>query len=165
MILGLSTAAFTLLHVAISIVGIVAGLVVVAGMLRDRFSVGWNALFLVATIATSATGFFFHSVAFGPPHVVGVISLVILAAAAFALYVRGLAGVWRTVYVASAVCAFYLNAFVGVVQAFQKLPPLQALAPTQSEPPFLAAQLVTLAIFVAAGVAAWRRFRLAAASV
>lgn len=159
MILGLSTATFTLLHVALSLIGILSGLLVLVGMFGAERRPGWTALFLLTTILTSVSGFFFPSTSFGPPHVVGVISLVVLAVALLALYVNRLAGPSRWIYVASAVLALYLNVFVGVVQAFQKLPYLQALAPTQSEPPFLYTQLAVLVIFVALGIAAVIRFR------
>jgi hypothetical protein len=158
MILGMSVETFTLLHVVISLVGILAGLVVLFGMLGGHRLPGWTALFLAATVATSATGFLFHSAAFGPPHVIGLISLVVLAVALLALYGRGLAGIWRPLYVATAVFALYLNVFVGVVQAFQKVPFLQPLAPTQSEPPFLVAQLAVLILFVVLGFLSVRRF-------
>lgn len=158
MILGMSTEAFTLLHVILSLIGIASGLVVLGGMLGAKGLPGWTALFLVSTILTSVTGFLFHSARFGPPHAVGVISLVVLAVALVALYVRRLAGRWRALYVGCAVLALYLNVFVGVVQAFQKLPPLRQLAPTQSEPPFFVAQLLVLAIFVALGIRAVARF-------
>jgi vacuolar-type H+-ATPase subunit I/STV1 len=157
MILGLSTETFTLVHVVLSLIGIVAGLVVFAEMVGGKRLDTWNGLFLVTTILTSVTGFFFHS-AFGPPRVIGIISLVLLAAALLALYGRGLAGAWRAVYVITALLALYLNVFVGVVQAFQKVPFLQALAPTQSEPPFLVAQIVVLAAFLIFGFLAFRRF-------
>jgi uncharacterized membrane protein len=159
MILGLSVAAFTTLHVIISLIAIAAGLVALAYMLKGRFPEPLTALFLVTTIATSVTGFFFHSKSFGPPHIVGVISLVILAVTVFAIYVRKLAGVWRPVYVGTAVAALYFNCFVGVVQSFQKLPPLNALAPTGTEPPFAVAQGLTLLLFIALGVLAARRRR------
>ena len=159
MILGLSTGAFTALHVAISLLAIVSGLAAAAGLVRDRRPGPWTAIFLATTIATSATGFFFHSKAIGPPHLVGVLSLVILGLAVWALYGRRLVGAWRPVYVVSAILALYLNVFVGVVQAFQKIRPLHALAPAGSEPPFLAAQLLTLVAFVARGAYALRRFR------
>jgi hypothetical protein len=158
MILGLSTATFTTVHVIISLIGIVSGIVVVLGWLGGRQSAGWAALFLATTVLTSVTGFFFHSASFGPPHVVGVISLVVLAAAILALYVFHLAGFWRWVYIVGATMALYLNAFVGVVQAFQKLPFLQPLAPTQSEPPFLIAQIAVLAIFIVLGFLSLKRF-------
>ena len=67
----------------------------------------------------------------------GAISLVVLAVALFALYGRHLAGAWRWIYVVTAILALYLNVFVGVVQAFQKVSFLQPLAPTQSELPFV----------------------------
>ena len=158
MILGLSTATFTTVHVIISLIGIVSGIVVVLGWLGGRQSAGWAALFLATTVLTSVTGFFFHSASFGPPHVVGVISLVVLAAAILALYVFHLVGFWRWVYIVGATMALYLNAFVGVVQAFQKLPFLQPLAPTQSEAPFLIAQIAVLALFVVLGFLALKRF-------
>ena len=159
MIIGLSTGSFTLLHVAISLVAILAGVVVVAAMIAGTRSRAWTALFLATTIATSVTGFMFHSQSFGPPHIIGAISLVILALAVYALYVRHLAGYWRPVYIVSAVAALYLNVFVGVVQAFQKIPLLQALAPTQTEMPFLEAQIAVLVIVAAFGLLALRRFR------
>jgi hypothetical protein len=159
MILGMSTAAFTLLHVLISLVGIAAGLVVVFGMLSGKRLPGWTAVFLVTTVLTSVTGFFFHSAKFGPPHVVGIISLVVLVPTILALYVYGLSGSWRWIYVVGAVVALYLNVFVGVVQAFQKVSFLNPLAPTGTEPPFLIAQLLVMAIFVALGILAVRRFR------
>jgi hypothetical protein len=158
MILGMSTATFTLLHVIISLVGIASGFIVLFAMIGSKKSEGWTALFLATTVLTSVTGFFFHSASFGAPHVLGVISLVVLAVALVALYGYHLAGPWRWLYVVSAALALYLNVFVGVVQAFQKLSFLQPLAPTQSEPPFLVAQLVVIAAFVALGFLAARRF-------
>lgn len=159
MMLGLSLANFTLLHVIISLVGIAAGGVVLAAMLGGRPLGTWNLVFLLTTIATSVTGFMFPFAGFGPPDVVGVISLVVLAVALFALYGRAAAGIWRAVYAATAMLALYLNVFVAVVQAFQKLKPLAALAPTQSEPPFLIAQVVVLGAFLVLGALATLRFR------
>ncbi len=158
MILGMSTATFTTLHVIISLVGILSGVVTVLGMCNGQRLPGWTGTFLLTTIATSVTGFLFHSSSFGPPHVVGVLSLVILAIALLALYVNHLAGAWRWIYVVSAVLALYLNAFVGVVQAFQKIAFLRALAPTQKEPPFLIAQLLVLAFFVVLAVICLKNF-------
>jgi hypothetical protein len=158
MIFDLKT--FTLLHVAISLVGIGSGFVVMYGLLTGRRLNGWTALFLASTVATSVTGFGFPFTHFGPPHWIGVISLVVLAVAIIARYALHLAGAWRWLYVICAVLAFYLNVFVGVVQAFQKLSFLKALAPTQSEPPFLLTQLVVLALFVALAIVAAIRFRI-----
>ena len=158
MILGLSTATFTSVHVALSLIGIVSGVIVLYGMVRATRLDGWTALFLATTVLTSVTAFFFPSTSFGPAHVVGVLSLVVLAAAIVALYFFRLAGPWRWIYIVGAVLALYLNVFVAVVQAFQKLPRLAALAPTQSEPPFLIAQLVVMAIFIVLGVVAVKRF-------
>jgi hypothetical protein len=158
MIFDLKT--FTLVHVVISLIGIASGFVVLFGLLTGRRLRGWTALFLTSTVATSVTGFGFPLTHFGAPHWVGVISLVVLAVAVFSRYIRHLAGGWRRVYVVSAALALYLNVFVGVVQAFQKLSALKALAPTQSEPPFLLTQLAVLAIFIALAVVAARRFRI-----
>jgi hypothetical protein len=158
MILGLSTSTFTTVHVIISLIGIFSGAVVVFGWLGGKQSDGWTALFLATTVLTSVTGFLFHSASFGPPHVLGVLSLVVLAGAIVALYVFHLAGSWRWVYVVCAMMALYFNVFVGVVQAFQKLPFLQPLAPTQSEPPFLIAQIAVLVIFLVLGFLSLKRF-------
>src|SRR3984957_5644315 len=144
--------------VALSLIGIVSGLVVLYGLLTGRPFGGWTALFLATTILTSVTGFPLPPFGFDPPRAVGVISLVLLALAVAALYVFRLAGAWRWVYVGSAIAALYLNVFVGVAQAFQKLPFLQPLAPTQSEPPFLVTQVAVLVIFVALGILAAIRF-------
>jgi hypothetical protein len=158
LILGMSLPTFTLVHVVLSLIGIVAGLVVLAGMLRSRRMPGWTAVFLVTTVLTSVTGFFFPFERLLPSHIVGIISLVVLAATLFALYVRRLAAAWRWVYVFTAVLALYLNVFVLVVQAFLKIPFLKALAPTQAEPPFAIAQGVVLLAFVALGILAVKSF-------
>ena len=158
MILGMSLSTFTTLHVIISLIGIVAGLVVLLGMLGGRKLDGWTAIFLATTVLTSATGFLFPFNKLLPSHVVGIISLAVLAIALLALYGLHLAGVWRWIYVAAAVLALYLNVFVGVVQAFQKLAFLQPFAPTQTEAPFIVAQVAVLAIFAALGVLAVRSF-------
>ncbi|HJT08168.1 MAG TPA: hypothetical protein VJ747_14645 [Stellaceae bacterium] len=159
MILGLSTSLFTLVHVALSLIGIFSGLFVLIGMLAAQRRPSWTALFLLSTIATSVSGFFFPSDNFGPAHIVGVLSLVVLVIALVTRYGRRLAGAARWIYVLAALLALYLNVFVGIVQAFQKLAFLQALAPTQSEPPFVYTQLVVLAIFVVLAVIAMIRFR------
>jgi hypothetical protein len=158
MILGMSIFAFTALHVVLSLIGIVTGFMVLFGMLASNRPPGWTALFLFTTTLTSVTGFLFHSTSFGPAHVLGVISLVVLAPVLLALYRYELAGSWRWIYAAGATIALYLNVFAGIAQAFQKLPFLKPLAPTQSEPPFVAAQLVVLAIFILLGIAAVKRF-------
>ena len=162
MILGMSAQAFTLLHVAISLIGILSGLVVLAAMIGGRNLAATTGLFLAATVLTSATGFLFHSAKIGPPHIVGVISLLVLAASLVALYARRLAGVWRPIYIVTAVIALYLNVFVGVVQAFGKIGFLKALAPTGSEPSFAVAQGLVLILFVVLGYLAVKRFRPAA---
>jgi hypothetical protein len=156
MILGMTT--FTFVHVLLSLIGIVSGLVVAAGLIRSEMHGGWTALFLASTIATSITGFFFPFDRFLPSHWVGVLSLILLAVALLGLYVFRLAGAWRWIYVATAMTALYFNVFVLVVQVFQKFPALHALAPTQSEPPVAIAQGVVLLLFVALGIVAARAF-------
>lgn len=159
MILGLSVANFTLLHVIISLVAIVSGLVVVFGMLRSQRMPGWTALFLLMTILTSATGFIFPIHAFTPALAVGVVSLVVLAVALIALYGKHLQGNWRWTYVVAAILALWFNVFVLIVQSFLKIAPLHALAPKGNEPPFVIAQGVVLALFVALAMFAVLRFR------
>ena len=159
MILGFSVPAFTLLHVVISLVGIGAGIVALLGMANGDRLESWTALFLLTTALTSITGFFFHSVSFGPPHVFGVATLVVMVPVLLGRYVFGLRGWWRLIYVAGAVFVLYLNAVVGVIQFFQKFSFLRALAPTQSEPPFLISQVVVLAFVVVFGIVAAIRFR------
>jgi hypothetical protein len=164
MILGLSLNAFTTLHVIITLIGILTGLIVLAELLADRYSKLWTGLFLLFTILTSVTGFFFHSKMIGPPHIVGGISLVVLAVALVALYGGKLAGAWRSAYVVTAVLALYLNVFVLVAQLFQKVPFLNTFAPTGKEPPFAVAQGIVLIAFIVLGVLAVRRFRTAKAA-
>jgi hypothetical protein len=159
MILGLSFATFTLVHVIISLAGIATGIVVLLGMLRGYMRSGWTAIFLATTLLTSLTGFLFPITVFTPALGTGVLSTIILTIALLALYVFHLEGAWRPIYVVTAVAALYLNVFVAVVQAFQKLGPLQELAPTQSEPPFLAAQGLVLALCAIAGFIALKTFR------
>lgn len=158
MILGLSTSTFTTLHVIISLIGIASGFVVLFGMFGSNKLSGWTAIFLLATILTSVTGFFFPVVGLDPARIVGIISLVVLAAAVLGLYIFGLQGAWRWIYVVGALIGFYLNCFVAVVQSFQKLAFLQPLAPTQSEPPFQIAQGIVLLLFVVFGILAIRKF-------
>jgi uncharacterized membrane protein SirB2 len=158
MILGLSVATFTTFHTVLSLVGILAGLVVLFGMFGSKRLPAWTALFLATTVLTSVTGYFFPREHILPSHIVGAISLAMLAVAIFALYSGHLAGAWRWIYVMTAVMALYLNVFVGVVQSFLKVPAVNALAPTQSEPPFLIAQAVVLLLFIVLGVVALRSF-------
>jgi hypothetical protein len=154
---------FTWVHVAISLVAIVSGLIVLYGFLTAKRMSGMTLLFLVTTIATSVTGFFFHRDHILPSQVVGAISLVLLAMATGALYVYHLHGFWRLGYVVGAVACLYLNVFVLIVQAFLKIPLLHVLAPKGSEPPFVVTQGIVLILFVVVGMFAARRFRPAAA--
>jgi hypothetical protein len=154
-----SLATFTLIHVVISLAGIGSGLVVAVGLLSAKRLDGWTAIFLATTVLTSVTGFGFPFEHLLPSHIVGGVSLLVLALAIYARYGRHLAGPWRRVYAIGAVVALYLNVFVLVVQLFRNVPALMELAPTQSEPPFAIAQLVVLALFVGLGVFAAIRFR------
>jgi hypothetical protein len=159
MILGMSTSTFTLVHVVLSLVGIGSGFVVVFGMFAGKRLNGWTALFLVSTVATSVTGFGFPIHRLGPPHYVGMLSLIVLTVAILARYAFHLTGTWRRTYVITSMIALYFNVFVGVVQAFEKVPALHAIAPKQSEPPFAITQLVVLVLFIVLTVMAARRFR------
>ena len=151
--------AFTLAHVLISLAGIASGFVVMYGLVAAKRFDFWTAFFLLTTVLTSVTGFFFPVEHFTPGHALGIVSLLVLPVAIFARYRQNLAGAWRPTYVISAVISLYLNVFVLIVQSFQKIPALAVLAPTQSEPPFLVAQVVALALFVALGIVATIRFR------
>jgi hypothetical protein len=150
---------YTIIHVIISLAGIVTGLVVLFGLLGGKRLDGWTKWFLITTVATSVTGFFFPFHGFTPAYAVGAISLVLLSLAIFARYSRQLAGAWRWLYVVCTMIALYLNVFVGVVQSFLKIDALHALAPTQTEPPFQHTQLAVLSIFVILTIVAAIRFR------
>ncbi|MCU1338311.1 MAG: hypothetical protein JWO19_3892 [Bryobacterales bacterium] len=150
--------AFTMFHVALSLVGIAAGLVVLYGLLVSKRFDGWTTLFLTTTAATSVTGFLFPFHGFTPAIGVGIISLIVLALATLARKHLRLTGGWRRTYVITSVVALYFNVFVLVVQLFQKVPSLKALAPTQSEPPFQMTQLVVLLLFALLGIGAVVKF-------
>jgi hypothetical protein len=161
MTLGLSLSAFTMLHVIISLIGIVSGIVVLFGLLGSRRMPGWTALFLLTTILTSATGFGFPFTQLLPSHMIGILSLVLLAIACIALYGMKLTGAWRWIYAVTAVIALYLNIFVLIIQGFLKIPALTALAPGNppSGPVFAVVQGLVLVVFVIVIVGTVRRFR------
>jgi hypothetical protein len=163
MMLGMSLATFTVVHVLISLVAIASGFVVVFGLLGGRRLDGLTALFLATTVLTSVTGFMFPFEKVTPGIKLGIISLAVLAITIAGRYAFHLAGAWRSIYAVGATLALYLNVFVLVVQLFEKAPALKELAPTQSEPPFLFTQLVVLAGFLALGTFATIRFRRVAA--
>jgi hypothetical protein len=151
--------AFTLFHVVLSLVGFGSGLVAAFGLILGKLLPGWTATFLSTTLLTSLTGFLFPVHHFMPSHAVGILSLIVLAPAIYALYVRRLAGAWRSIYVINAVIALYLNFFVLIAQLFGKVPALKALAPTQTEAPFKVAQLTALVAFLLLDILATRGFR------
>jgi hypothetical protein len=157
----MSLATFTALHVIISLVAILAGIIVMFGLLGSNRMQGLTGLFLLFTILTSATGFLFPFTQLLPSHMIGILSLVLLAIACIALYGMKLSGAWRAIYVVTAMLSLYLNIFVLVFQAFLKIGPLHALAPSvpPSEPPFLVIQGIVLAFFVIVIIGAARRFR------
>jgi hypothetical protein len=157
MILGMTT--LTFVHVGLSLIGILSGLIVLFGLLGAKRLNGWTALFLATTAATSLTGFLFPFHRFLPSHAIGILSLILLALATFARYGRSLAGAWRRTYVVSAMSALYFNVFVLIVQLFEKVSTLKALAPTQTEPPFKLTQLAVLVLFFVLTVFAAIRFR------
>jgi hypothetical protein len=159
MVLGMSLSTFTLVHVLISLVGIVSGLLVLYGLIKGKRFDGGTAIFLATTVLTSLTGFLFPFTHLLPSHIVGTISLLALAVAIVARYPLHLEGAWRSIYVVTAVLALYLNVFVLVVQSFLKIPAVHALAPTQKEPPFLIVQVIVMAVFVVLGIFAVKGFR------
>jgi len=157
MIFGMTS--FTFVHVVLSLVAILSGFVVMLGLLAGKRLDGWTVLFLATTVATSVTGFGFAFDHLLPSHVVGIVSLVALAVAIVARYLFDLAGAWRWIYVPGAAASLYPNVFVLIVQSFLKIPSLKMMAPTQSEPPFVVAQLVALALLVLLGIVAAVQFR------
>ena len=164
MILGMSLSTFVLVHVIISLIGIAAGFIVMFGMLGSNRMPGLTAIFLLLTILTSATGFLIPpllSEKLLPSHMIGVLSLILLAIACFALYGQKLSGSWRWIYVLTALLALYFNIFVLVIQSFLKVGPLHALAPSvpPSEPPFAIVQGIVLVFFIIMIIGAIRRFR------
>jgi len=151
--------AFTIVHVAISLAAIASGFVVLFGMISDKRLDGCTAFFLTTTVATSVTGFGFPIHGMTPGIAIGLISLLVLAVVIYARYPGRVAGIWRPVYVIGAVFAFYLNFLVLIVQSFQKVPFLHALAPNQNEPPFLVAQIVSMLAFIILSILAVLRFK------
>jgi hypothetical protein len=149
---------FTIVHVVLSLIGILSGLVVLYGLFTANRMNGWTMLFLVTTVATSVTGFGFPFQGVTPAIILGILSLIVLLAAIVARYVFHLAGSWRWIYVVGSVVALYFNVFVLVVQAFLKIPALHALAPKGSEPPFAIAQGIVLLLFIVAGTLLVKRF-------
>jgi len=161
MTLGLSLATFTLLHVVISLIAIVAGLIVMFGMLGSRPMPGLTAIFLIFTILTNVTGFGFPFEKLLPSHMIAILSLVLLAIACIALYAMGLKGAWRPIYIVTALISLYLNVFVLVIQSFLKIPALTALAPGNppSGPAFAVVQGLVLMFFAVVIIGVWRRYR------
>jgi hypothetical protein len=150
---------YTIIHTLISLVAIFTGIVVVFGMLADSRLDSWTKWFLITAVATTVTGFFFPFHGFTPAIGLGIISLPFLALTIFARYPKHLAGTWRWIYVIGAVICLYFNLFVAVVQSFEKIPALHAIAPTQIEPPFKLTQLIVLVLSILLAMVAVFRFR------
>src|SRR5437879_9453822 len=150
---------YTIIHTLISLVAIFTGVVVVFAMLAGNRVDGWTKSFLITAVATTITGFFFPFHGFTPAIGLGIISLPFLAVTIFARYAKHLAGPWRWTFVIGAVICLYFNLFVAVVQAFEKIPALHAMAPTQTEPPFKLTQLVVLLVSILLAIGAAIRFR------
>jgi hypothetical protein len=159
MVFGMSLAAYTLIHVIISLIGIGSGLIVMFGMFGSKQLDGMTALFLATTALTSLTGFGFPFEHVTPGIILGVLSLIVLAIAIPARYSFHMAGKWRSIYVITAVIALYFNCFALVGQSFLKVPALHALAPTGHEPPFAIAEGILLLLFIVAGILAGKKFR------
>jgi hypothetical protein len=154
--------AFTLFHTALSLIQLVSGIVVVFALTKSHDGGSWMPVYLVSGIATSVTGFMFPFNGFLPSHAFGVLSLILFALVLLARYRFHLAGAWRWIFTASLVFSLYLDAFVAVVQAFQKVPPLHVFAPTGTETPFAVAQGILLILFIWFGYSASRSYRPAA---
>ena len=157
MVLGMSLETFTLIHVLISLVGIASGIIVMYGLLANQRLDRWTAVFLTTTALTSLTGFLFPFKVVTPAIKLGITSLVVLAVATVTRYLLHLT--WRKTYVIAACLALYFNVFVLVVQSFEKVPSLRAIAPTQKEPPFAIAQIAVLLFFVVLATFGVKRFR------
>jgi len=157
MIMGMT--AFTFFHVVLSLLGILSGILVIFGMLGAKRMNGMTAVFLTTTVLTSVTGFLLPAHKLLPSHILGILSLIVLAIAIFARYGKHLAGGWSRTYAVMAVIALYFNVFVLVAQLFMKVPSIKALTPTQTEPPFKIAQGVVLLLFIILAVLAAKRFR------
>jgi len=153
-----ASSTFTQIHVVLSLIGIVAGLVALFGMFRNKSLNGWTLIFIVTTVATTLTGFLFPFKGFTPAIGTGIVSSVVLAVTVLARYAFNMIGAWRWIYVVTAVVSLYLNCFVLVVQGFLKVPALRALAPQGNEPAFALTQGLVLVLFVIAGFIAVRRF-------
>ena len=164
MILGMSVGTFVQVHVVISLIGIIAGLIVMFGMLGSKRQPGLTAIFLLTTILTSATGFLLPPLVSDkllPSHMIGGLSLLLLAIACIALYAMNLRGAWRWIYALTALVSLYLNVFVLIIQSFLKVPALHMLAPSvpPAEPPFAIVQGIVLVFFVIVITGVIRRYR------
>jgi hypothetical protein len=158
MVLGMSLQTVTLIHVLISLAGIASGVIVVYGFLTNKRLDAWTAVFLTTTALTSLTGFLFPFTGMTPAIKLGIISLVLLAITVVTRYPLHLA--WRKTYVIAACAALYFNVFVLVVQSFEKVPGLRAIAPTQKEPPFAIAQIAVLVLFIVVTIVSVKKFRI-----
>jgi hypothetical protein len=160
MIAGMSMPTFPWFHVLLAWAGIGSGLIVMLGLLTGKRLNGWTGTFLMTTAATSVTGFLFPFHQLLASHILGILSLLVLAGTILARYAFHLAGAWRVIYVVGATVLLYFNVMAAVAQAFLKIPAFKALAPTQKEPPFVVAQLVVLLLFNGLAILAAKRFKI-----
>jgi hypothetical protein len=157
-ILGMPLHTFTQFHVGLSLIGILAGLIVLLGMLTSKLLNAVTALFFITTVLTSLTGFLYPFHGITPGIVIGILSMVLLVTAILARYAYHFAGAWRWIYVVCSIIALWFNVFIFIVQSFEKIPAIHALAPTQTESPFKIAQLVVLLTFIVLGIRAVKKF-------
>src|SRR2546430_538474 len=150
---------YTIIHTLISLVAIFTGFVVLFGLLAGNRLDGWTKWFLITALATTVTGFFFPFQGMTPAIKLGIISSVVLVVTIYARYAKHLAGAWRWIYAVGAVLTLYFNVFVGIVQSFEKIPALNAMAPTQTEQPLKLTQLSVLGLIILLGFVGAIRFR------
>jgi hypothetical protein len=160
MVLSISAETYTFLHVMIGLVGIGLGLVVMFRILTGRRLYRLPPLFFVATLTAILTGFGFPQTCLLPTHIIGILSIVVLAVTIPACCVFHREGVWRDVFVIGSATTLYLSIFVFLMKVLLKFPALHALAPTQRQkcPPFLISQFIILALFVAVTNLAIKKF-------
>ncbi len=150
---------YTIIHTLLSLIAIFTGFVVLFGLFAGKRLDGWTKWFLITAVATTLTGFFFPFNGITPAIKLGIISSVVMVVTIYARYGKHLAGAWRWIYAVGAVLTLYFNVFVAVVQSFEKIPALNAMAPTQTEQPFKLTQLSVLVLFIVLGFVAAIRFR------
>lgn len=144
------------IHTAISLVALAAGL---WALLRDKAILpgsGLGKVYIWATVLTCLTGFgIFQHGGFGPPHVLGIVTLLVLGVAAVARRWFGRAGPYVETLAYS--LTFFFHFIPGVNETFTRVP---VGAPLLSGPDDPALQKVVGVLFViylvGAGLQVWR---------